>query len=255
MNRRSITLTLLTGLALAACVERAPADLSPSADDMPASADPAQEEPPAAGPPDAPPPGDATRQVTLRTDKEVYRAGESIVVTIDNNSTAPVQFVEVCALHLCQQSGEDWICEEKECDGPATVLDSGDQLGILMEAMPLFPAGQSAEPGWRYKLDYRIVSEDPYYFAHSNPFAVAGQGPDCGQARQVALNHAQSTDYWNQIDVNRARITWLDEDQTCLVDFAWQGTAEILPGLWAEGYSVVVGAKLGRVREAYAYER
>jgi hypothetical protein len=185
----------------------------------------------------------------------VYRIGESIVVTIENDSPGPIQFMEVCSPHLCQKSGEDWICEEKECDSSVTVLESGSQLGLYMEATSLVLAKHLADTSLRYKLDYQIVSEDPLHFAHSNEFTVIDEGPDCGQARQIALDHALSSPHSDEIDAGRATVNWQADDQTCVVDFAWQGAEQIRPGLWTEGYYVVVAAKSGRVKETHAYER
>jgi hypothetical protein len=162
--------------------------------------------------------------------------------------------MDLCSLHLCQKSGEEWICEEKECDASIIVLESGSRLEIGMDARSIVLAKHLAEMSLRYKLDYQIVSEDPLYFAYSNEFTII-RGPGCEQARQIALNYAQSSPYWSMIDVSRVAVRWQDDDQACVVDFAWQGADEVRPGLWAEGYYVVVGARSGNVKEAHAYER
>jgi predicted small lipoprotein YifL len=244
MNRRAVFLALVIGLALVACGGSAPGDLPPDPNGGPASVDTTQEEPPAT---------DEASQINITTDKEAYRAGESIIVTIDNNSTGPIQYMDLCSLHLCQRSGEEWICEEKECDASMTVLESGSRLEIGMDAGSIILAKHLAETILRYRLDYQIVSEGPLYFADSNEFIV--KEPGCEQARQIALDYAQSSPYWNMIDVSRVAVRWQDDDQACVVDFAWQGTDEVRPGLWAEGYYVVVGARSGNVKEAHAYER
>ena len=135
-----------------------------------------------------------------------------------------------------------------------TILKPGSQLEILQEARSIdLPA--STDIRSCYKLDYQIVTEDPFYFAHSNEFVIQSGGKNCKQAKQIALVHAQSSPYWNNIDANRATVRWQVENQTCMVDFAWQDAEQIRTGLWSEGYFVIVGAKSGRVVEENAYER
>jgi hypothetical protein len=161
----------------------------------------------------------------------------------------------LCSLHLCQKTGEDWICVEQECDGPPVELEPGSQMDLVMEAMAALQGGLSAESYSRYKLDYQLVPEDAIYFSHSEGFTVQSTGLNCGQARRIALEHAQSSPYWTSLDDTRAIVSWRDEDRACVVDFAWQGAGEIRPDLWSEGYIVVISAESGRVKEAYAYER
>jgi hypothetical protein len=201
-----------------------------------------------------PVPADAP-QAHVETDVEAYREGESIVVTIENRSTVSIQFTLPCGLHLCQRWGGEWICEEQECDGSPTVLDPGQEVALLQEARPLGPARQPAEGAFHYKLDYQAVAEPPFFFAHSNAFAIESRGLGCVQAREVALEHARSSPFWDRIDANRVTVRWQDADQACVVDFAWQGAEEMQVGVWSEGYFVAVSARSGRVQEAHAYER
>lgn len=242
MTRHAILLILLGGLALAACGTAAPTA--------------ARSEPPSA-PPQAPTPlpGSGAPLVNVTTDKHAYRVGESIVVTIHNASTTPIQFIENCSLNLCQQSGTDWICEERECDGPPVTVQAGDQLGLVLPARSATLTPGMPESSMRFKLDHQIVAQDPYYFAPSNEFAITSQKPDCAEARQVTLDHAQSSAYAGTLDLNRVLVTWQPADQTCLVDVASQGAGQIRPGLWSEGYAVTVAARTGRVQQADAYER
>jgi hypothetical protein len=198
--------------------------------------------------------GDAPH-VNVRTDKKEYRAGESIFVAIENNSTNLIQYMGLCSLHLCQKAGEDWICVEQECDSPPIELKPGSQMDLVMEARAIVQGECRAERCSRYKLDFQVVSEDAIYFSHSEGFTVQSTGLNCGQARRIALEYAQLSPYWTSLDTTRAIVIWRDEDRACIVDFAWQGSGEIRPDLWSEGYCVVIGAKSGRVKEAYAYER
>ena len=135
-----------------------------------------------------------------------------------------------------------------------TVLEPGSHLGLLQEAKSIHPA-TAADSATQYKLDYQFVSEETYYFAYSDEFTVQGAGMNCKQARQIALAQAQSSPDWHNIDTARAVVRWQDENQTCRVDFAWHGAAEIRTGLWSEGYYVVVSPRFGQVIEANAYER
>jgi hypothetical protein len=166
------SLILLIGLIMVACASGNQVDLPRTPDRPPPS--PVIDE---VGPPtltsipgptssiaDAP-------QVVIKTDKDLYRQGESLLISIENHSSSPLQFIEFCSLHLCIQAGGDWICEEHECDGPMIRLESGSKLEFLEEARSLLP-DNNAELISRYKLDYQLVSEDPYYFAYSNEFSI-----------------------------------------------------------------------------------
>ena len=110
-------------------------------------------------------------QVDIKTDRELYKQGESILVSIENNSSSPIQFIKFCALHLCINYGGEWICEEHECDSQMMFLDPGSKLEFLEEARSLVPS-DTPETNYRYKLEYQIISEDPYYFGYSNEFLI-----------------------------------------------------------------------------------
>lgn len=125
-------------------------------------------------------------EVTLKTDKESYKNGESLLLTIENSSSIPIQFMAICSLHLCGRSGDDWICVEHECTGQVVGLEPGERLEIQEKTLSLIPA-EGQETIARYKLDYQNLadesaSEDPtsqepasneaYYFAFSNEFRV-----------------------------------------------------------------------------------
>lgn len=290
MNRWGLILALAAGLAMAACGGEAP-DIAPTDEPVavpavggddgatpavegnaPAPKPPSDDAPPDASgvgesgevdsiddeapPAPEPPSGGLVEtadggEVVVRTNRGSYVRGESSVVSIENRSADAIQFEAVCSLALCQQSGADWICEEKECEGQVTVLEPGEWLDRVMDTASLGMSGDVL----RYKLIYQRVSEDAYSFAHSEPFTVAGNGPDCVEARQVALTEAQASPQWGQLDASRVSVTWQEEERTCWVDFAWQGSDAILPGLWSEGFAVIVVARTGRVRESFAYER
>ena len=255
MTNWATFLLLLIGLILVACVgdERSKILLTP--DGYTPSSVALQGEPASSNSlADSTPTTIVAPQIIVNTDRGQYKQGESIVVKIENNSPNPIHFLEVCSLHLCFESGEDWICEERECDGPMTVLEPSSHLKILQEVRSI-DLSAATDIRSRYKLDYQIVSEDPFYFAHSNEFIVQSAGMNCKQTKQIALEHAQSSPYWNSIDANRATVRWQGENQTCMVDFAWQGAEQIQSGLWTEGYFVIVGARSGQVIEANAYER
>ncbi len=78
---------------------------------------------------------------------------------------------------------------------------------------------------------------------------------DSERVREIALDHVKSSPYLKNIDTTRVSITLQDDRQAYVVDFAWKDAGQIRPGLWAEGYYVVVDARSGVVEEAYAYER
>jgi hypothetical protein len=78
---------------------------------------------------------------------------------------------------------------------------------------------------------------------------------DPGQARRIALARVRSSPHLANVDATRVSITFRQDTQAYVVDFAWIGADQVRPGLWTEGYLVVVGATSGDVREAHAYER
>jgi hypothetical protein len=84
-------------------------------------------------------------------------------------------------------------------------------------------------------------------------FADRQVDPD--QARRIALGRVRSSPHLGNIDTRRVSITFREDPQAYVVDFAWIGAGQGRPGLWAEGYLVVVDARSGDVREAHAYER
>jgi hypothetical protein len=172
MIKWATSLILLTGLLMVACASGNQGDLpltpdrsrpSPVTDEVVPTASTSVPELTSA-PADAP-------QVDVKTDKDLYRQGENLLISIENNSSSPIQFIEFCSTHLCIQSGGEWICEEHECDGPMIRLEPGSRHEFLEKARSLLP-DNNAEQISRYKLDYQIISEDPYYFAYSNEFSI-----------------------------------------------------------------------------------
>jgi hypothetical protein len=254
MVNRAIFLLFLLGLTLVACASGEPREMFKTPDDLSSTSGPVQTEPPASSSLDESTPTTDGPQIHVKTDSEIYKEGESIIVTIENNSPNPIHFIENCSLNMCFESGEDWICVERECDGPMIILEPGNRREILQEAQPINP-GATIEARSRYKLGYQILSEDPFYFAPSDEFSVQSVGMNCKQAKQIALEQAQTSLYWDNLDTNRATVRWQDENQACVVDFAWQDAEQIRPGLWTKGFYVIVGARFGRVIEANPYER
>ncbi len=84
---------------------------------------------------------------------------------------------------------------------------------------------------------------------------LAHERIDPERAREIALDHVKSSPYLESIDTTRVSIVWQDDTQAYVVDFAWKGAEQIRPGLWTEGYYVVVHDRYGVVKEARAYER
>jgi hypothetical protein len=235
MKTLAATLILLAALALAACGWRVPADLRPTPDKQGPSAEPSP--------------------VVIKTDRDVYRAGETIIGTIENNTTNAIRFMAVCSPQLCQKSGEDWVCVERECDGQVTVLEPRNRAAFILQARRLVLDRTRTDASLRYKLDYQVVSEEPYFFAYSDEFTLSAERTDCEEARQTALDYARASADWDSIDVGRVTVRWRDDDRACVVDFAWQDAEQIQPGLWTSGYEVVIDARPDRVADAYAYER
>ncbi len=245
MVRWAVFLFLFAGLASVACTGDNGSGLPlMRGDNGPATVE-GQDEPPSTA---------VVPPIRVETDRSTYVDGESIIVTIANNSAQPMRFVKGCSLNLCYESGGDWICAERECEGSMTVVEPYNRLDIVKEAQS-FDASRATDVRSRYKLDYYIGPERTYSFTHSNPFTVESSGATCKQAREIALKHARESSYWDSIDASRAIVRWLGEHRACVVDFAWQGAGQILPGMWSEGYYVTVGVRFGRIIEENAYVR
>jgi len=243
MVRWAVFLFLFAGVAAAGCASGDGSQLPPGPPAIDGKGGPDGGEAPAEASP-----------IKVHTDRDAYRDGESIVVTIENDSSSAARFVLGCGLNLCYQSGEEWICAERECEGPMTVLEPGDYLDTLKEAQ-FFEPPAGGDVRSRYRLDYYIGPERMFSFTNSNAFTVQRGGRSCREARQIALNHARSSPQWDSIDTSRAIVRWQSDDESCVVDFAWLGADQILPGMWSEGYYVKVGGIFNRVIEANAYVR
>jgi len=74
-------------------------------------------------------------------------------------------------LNICFESGEEWICVERECAGPPVSLEPGAQMELAQEARS-FDLEGAGETRSRYKLAYQFAGEEAYYFAYSNEFSV-----------------------------------------------------------------------------------
>jgi hypothetical protein len=104
--------------------------------------------------------------VSVKTDREVYGVGETIVVTIENRLHSPISYYDPCALRLCGYRGGEWGCIWKECYGQTAVLQPGDAIEIQ--------AGANDHIGTRqvFELDCQIISDGAPYTARSNEFRV-----------------------------------------------------------------------------------
>lgn len=255
MIRLAFFYILLLSMALAACYGGEQSDLSPTWVGQSPSSARAEGSTPAPEPQaEATPTTPVAPLVRVETDRHLYKEGESIIITVKNNSTEGIRFLALCSLHLCVRSGQDWICVERECDGQMTIIDPGDTLELLGEATSI-AMNLEGEVTYRYKLDYQIIFEEPYQFSQSNEFVIEADGVTCKMARQTALQHAQSSPYRRGIDASRAIVRWLGEDQSCHVIYAGRGAEEIGAGLWSEGFSVIVDAASGQVLETRVFER
>ena len=245
MVRWAVFLFLVAGLTAAGCTGDNGSGLPPMpGDDVPATVEGKEE-----------PPGTAVvPEIMVETDRDSYVDGESVLVTIANDSAQPIRFVDGCSLNLCYESDGDWICAERECEGPMTAVEPGSFVDIVKEAQASDPS-EAADLTSRYKLDYYSAPDIAFHFTHSNVFTVASGGASCKPARQIALEHARESSYWSSIDASKAIVRWLGERRACVVDFAWQGAGQILPGMWSEGYYVIVGARFGRIIEENGYVR
>lgn len=103
-------------------------------------------------------------QVTIRTDKEVYGAGEDVLLTIENGLDSPIVYYSGCSIHLCQQVEDDWLCEMKECHAETIELEAGSSVVMV------FP-GRVIGTRLKYRLEYS-TSEGNLYTLDSNEFTI-----------------------------------------------------------------------------------
>ena len=108
----------------------------------------------------------STHRVSIKTDRQLYRAGDEILLTIENRMDSPITYLGGCSIHLCQRAEDDWLCEMKECH------DETVELGARRSVVRVFPGNRSATR-LRYRLDYATSKGDPCT-VESNEFS-AGQ--------------------------------------------------------------------------------
>lgn len=109
---------------------------------------------------------DSDLQVTLRTDEQVYEAGEEIIVIIENKTSSPIRYYGFCSLNLCQYYQDEWLCEIKDCYSSMIVIESGSSIEIKTQAMDL------AGTRLKYRFEYQTISEDTLYTVDSNEFTI-----------------------------------------------------------------------------------
>jgi len=192
-----------------------------------------------------------TSGVVIATDKTEYYIGESLIVTVTNNSDKPIQYIAGCATTVCRDEGE-LICAELECDGSAAELAAGEQVvANFIQSV----TGDITQPTMLQRFGYMVEGDPNYMQVFSEPYVVLFESPNCEGALQAGRDYAQASEYASSIDIGRVVVRWQDADATCEVDFAWSGAGEIQPGLWSEGYSVIVKASTHRVESGAVYER
>ena len=116
-------------------------------------------------------------------------------------------------------------------------------------------AQQSARRGYSTWIRFGILVASLVALLVLWQLLLVDKQVDLGQARRIALAHARSSPYLGNIDTTRVSIAVRQDAQAYVVDFAWIGADQIRPGLWTEGYLVVIDARSGDVTEAHAYER
>jgi hypothetical protein len=191
--------------------------------------------------------------VFFRADREVYLAGETVILTVDNLSDGPIAVVLACAINPCQFHGEEFFCVERECDGPETEIPAGGQIVLLEEIALLVRDGPSGV--LFYKMFYREIASDMYTTLYSREFVVQDSGPTCVGARAAALLAVSDSPLSAQIDTSRVIIRRDAEKETCAADFALSSAGEIEPGRWSEGVIFLIDARTGQIIDETAYER
>jgi hypothetical protein len=109
------------------------------------------------------------QQVSLKADREVYRLEDQIAVTLANHSDKAIHYDQGCSPQLCQYVRDEWICEERECNGPMSVLTSGDSA--VLEGNARGVAGVRS----KLKLEYWLAPGGPLHVAYSNEFTIAAR--------------------------------------------------------------------------------
>ena len=105
-------------------------------------------------------------QLSVKTDKEVYGVGEEITITITNNLSRPIRYIDVCSLRPCHYLEDGWFCEMTDCHGAMMVIEPGSSKEVHDRTRSL------VETRLRYEFEYQIVPEDTLYTAHSNEFTI-----------------------------------------------------------------------------------
>lgn len=113
-------------------------------------------------------PSDAAGEprISVRTDRQVYSVGETVVVTVKNNMDSPIVYYGGCSLRQCGYLGGEWYCIWKECHGQEIVLEPGRSTEMQAGANDHIGARQVLE------LDCQIVSTGVPHTARSNEFRV-----------------------------------------------------------------------------------
>ena len=106
----------------------------------------------------------SVHHVSLRTDRQLYRAGDKVLLTIENHLDDAISYLGGCSIYLCQRDENDWVCELKECHDETVAL--GSRRSVVM----VFP-GSSSGIRLKYRLDYATSEGDPCT-AESNEFSV-----------------------------------------------------------------------------------
>jgi hypothetical protein len=109
---------------------------------------------------------DFATRVTVKTDKQEYVVGEDIEIVIINNLNNPIRYNGFCSMHLCQQIGEEWICEMKECYHETVVIESGTSVETITQVNTL------AATRYKFRFEYQTMTGNTLYTIHSNDFTV-----------------------------------------------------------------------------------
>ena len=143
-------------------------------------------------------------QLSVKTDKEVYGVGEEITITITNNLSRPIRYIDVCSLRPCHYLEDGWFCEMTDCHGAMMVIEPGSSKEIHDRTRSL------VETRLRYEFEYQIVPEDTLYTAHSNEFTIrnnvnavptsASKPSPSSVKTETVVSHPNPTEWTNADD-------------------------------------------------------
>ncbi|MBZ0166926.1 MAG: hypothetical protein K8I00_08970, partial [Candidatus Omnitrophica bacterium] len=108
--------------------------------------------------------------VVVQTDKPQYTTGDEVVITIRNELTEPIYYLGMCALSDCLLEGDEWRCEQSNCDAPQEVMLAGEEKIFHIQVVGLIVGDM------KYRFEYTTAIMERNSQALSNDFFIISTG-------------------------------------------------------------------------------